>query len=397
MSHPLVDRNEDLRQLQDEGYCVGIVGGGNLVVRDVPYLAAGRVVKTDGVLICKLNLNGDIVNRPDAHWLKFAGEMPHGVDGQPIHGLGAAVSPERFSDDLMATYQFSCMPKTGMYESYAKKIRTYIAYLWGPARQIDPSVTPHTKRILEPEDDTSPFMYLDTASARAEIEAISAKLAVERVAIVGLGGTGAYVLDLLGKTAVNEIHLYDGDILSSHNAFRSPGAASKDELHAFPFKVDYFKAKYSVLHKRIFAHPEYIASENIEQLRNMQCVFLCIDANPGKRPIVERLESFGVTFIDTGMGLTATNGMISGILRATTSQPDNRDKARAQMPFATTDGADVYDKNIQVADLNALNAILAVMKWKKLRGFYYDSAKEWQVLFATRSNLITFAGAYEPD
>lgn len=397
MSHQLFDHNEDLRQLRDEGYCVSVVGGGNLVVRDVPYLAAGRVVKTDGVLICKLNLNGDIVNKPDVHWLKFAGEMPHGVDGKPIHGLGAAASPETFSDDLKSTYQLSCMPKTGMYGSYAKKIKTYIAYLLGPARQIDPSVTPLTKRIVEPEDDTSPFMYLDTASARAEIEAISAKLAVERVAIVGLGGTGAYVLDFLSKTPVNEIHLYDGDILSSHNAFRAPGAASKDELHAFPFKAEYFKAKYSVLHKRIFAHPEYIKLANVEQLRNMQCVFVCMDANPVKRSIVERLESFGGTFIDTGMGLTATNGMISGILRATTSQPDNRGNARAQMPFATTDGADVYEKNIQVADLNALNAILAVMKWKKLRGFYYDSAHEWQILFATRSNLITSVGAHEPD
>jgi predicted ThiF/HesA family dinucleotide-utilizing enzyme len=397
MSHPLIDRSDDLRQLRDEGYCVSIVGGGNLVVRDVPYLVANRVVRTDGVLICKLNLNGDIVNKPDAHWLKFAGDLPHGVDGLPIHGLGAAPSPERFTDTLAATFQFSCMPQNGMYQSYAKKIRTYVGYLSGPAQQIDPSVTALTKRIVEPEDDVSPFMYLDTASARAEIEAITAKLAVERVAIVGLGGTGAYVLDMLAKTPIHEIHLYDGDILSSHNVFRSPGAASKDELHAFPFKVNYFKAKYSVLHKRIIAHPEYVASENIEQLRPMQCVFLCIDANPGKRAIVERLESFGTTFIDTGMGLVARGEMLSGILRATTSQPDNRDFARAQMPFASANGEDVYDKNIQVADLNALNAILAVMKWKKLRGFYYDTAKEWQILFTVRSNLITPSGAYEPD
>jgi hypothetical protein len=38
------------------------------------------------------------------------------------------------------------------------------------------------------------------------------------------------------------------------------------------------------------------------------------------------------------------------------------------------DGADgnEYNRNIQIADLNALNAALAVIKWKKLFGFYRD-------------------------
>ena len=31
-----------------------------------------------------------------------------------------------------------------------------------------------------------------------------------------------------------------------------------------------------------------------------------------------------------------------------------------------------YSRNIQVADLNALNAAMAVIKWKKLLGFYHD-------------------------
>lgn len=33
---------------------------------------------------------------------------------------------------------------------------------------------------------------------------------------------------------------------------------------------------------------------------------------------------------------------------------------------------DDYDYNIQIADLNALNAALTVIKWKKLWGFYLD-------------------------
>ena len=56
------------------------------------------------------------------------------------------------------------------------------------------------------------------------------KLMNHKVAIIGLGGTGSYILDMLAKTPVSEIHLFDGDDFLTHNAFRSPGAASLDDL-----------------------------------------------------------------------------------------------------------------------------------------------------------------------
>lgn len=45
---------------------------------------------------------------------------------------------------------------------------------------------------------------------------------------------------------------------------------------------------------------------------------------------------------------------VGGKLRVTTSTPDNRDEARAQMSFAETEGIDPYDKNIQVAAARGL-------------------------------------------
>jgi tRNA A37 threonylcarbamoyladenosine dehydratase len=45
-----------------------------------------------------------------------------------------------------------------------------------------------------------------------------------------MGGTGSYILDLVAKTAVMEIHLFDGDDFNQHNAFRAPGAASLEDL-----------------------------------------------------------------------------------------------------------------------------------------------------------------------
>ena len=75
---------------------------------------------------------------------------------------------------------------------------------------------------MQPDPEDSVFLYEDTASSHAlDIVAINAKLKPLRIVIVGLGGTGSYVLDFVAKTPVKEIHLFDGDTFLQHNAFRS--------------------------------------------------------------------------------------------------------------------------------------------------------------------------------
>src|SRR3546814_2008085 len=76
----------------------------------------------------------------------------------------------------------------------------------------------------------------------------------ERVAIVGLGGTGAYVLDQVAKTAVARIDLFDDDYYLQHNAFRAPGAASLEDLRERPTKVHHFARVYSRMHRHIVPH-----------------------------------------------------------------------------------------------------------------------------------------------
>ena len=41
----------------------------------------------------------------------------------------------------------------------------------------------------------------------------------------------------------------------------------------------------------------------------------------------------------------------------------------------------VYRTNIQIAELNALNACLAVIRFKQLRGFYLEEAPLYNLLF----------------
>ena len=216
-------------------------------------------------------------------------------------------------------HQFSAKPQpTGRYDDYYHQVSTYCMILGGPAAEIDPTATARCFAPIVPDaEEDSPFHYLDTASSRSEICQISKKLAIGKVAIIGLGGTGAYVLDLVAKTPVREIHLFDKDWFLSHNAFRGPGAASIEELRAKPLKVEYFARIYSGMHRGIIAHPVHVDNENIELLRGMDFVFLCIDDGMAKRFIIRELEDFGISFIDVGMGLYVGDDGLGGMIRVT--------------------------------------------------------------------------------
>lgn len=293
----------------------------------------------------------------------------------------------------MADHRFSAKPQPlGRYADYYDKITTYASILSGPARALDPTARPNSGSFTPAsEEDDSVFRYLDTASPRAEITAASAKLELRKIVIIGLGGSGGYVLDLVAKTPVEEIHTYDGDVFHQHNAFRAPGAASGDELAAELKKVAYFDQIYSKIRRGIVSHPEHVDASNIDQLRDADFVFICIDNGPAKAFIIEKLEEFGRSFIDVGMGLFQQHESLGGILRVTTSTPAKRDHVRAKgrIPLSETDDRNEYQRNIQTAELNALNAALAVIKWKKLRGFYIDLEKEHHSTYTIDGDEMT--------
>ena len=52
-------------------------------------------------------------------------------------------------------------------------------------------------------------------------------------------------------------------------------------------------------------------------------------------------------------------------------------------------GGDVYASNIQVAELNAMNACMAVMRFKQHLRFYVDLRDETQWTFGTSTNTMT--------
>jgi ThiF family len=211
----------------------------------------------------------------------------------------------------------------------------------------------------------------------------------KRIGIVGGGGTGAYVLDFVAKTWVAEIYLFDGDVFSQHNAFRAPGAPSLQQLEARPQKVAYLKAIYENMRNGIVAHDGYLEGDSLALLDGLDFVFLCLDRGAVKRPIVERLIANGTPFVEVGMGVVLSDGQLSGIVRTVTSTPETRAEAAPHVSYAAEDGvANDYATNIQIAELNAINAAIAVIQWKKMLGIYQDTRGQYYTGYSISSGEV---------
>ena len=388
MSQRPINRSADLKKLRDEGYDLE-VRSGCLLVKDVPYVNSGKVVGR-GILVIKLVLADDQTGRPDTHVAYFAGDHPCNEDGSEIAKIIHGSNAHSLAEGVPVNHSFSAKPKPAdSYPDYYAQVTTYVSIISGPAQRIDPAVTAKTFPVIEPEKDSDePFNYTDTASSRAEIVGVTKKMALRKIAILGLGGTGSYVLDLVAKTPAKEIHLYDGDTFYQHNAFRSPGAPSGEELRARQPKATYFKNLYGKMHRGIVDHPVNLDASNVEELRGMDFVFICLDKGSPKKLIVEKLEEFNVPFIDVGMGIQLSENSLGGIVRVTTSTAQKRDNFRSRVSFEDTPGDDDYSRNIQIAELNALNAVLAVIRYKKIFGFYRDLKSEHQTQFSIDTNLL---------
>jgi hypothetical protein len=125
------------------------------------------------------------------------------------------------------------------------------------------------------------------------------------------------------------------------------------------------------MHRNIVSNPVKIDSETMGMLSGADFVFIAIDQGSSKEPIVTRLIELKIPFIDVGMGILRVEGIesLTGLIRTTTVTPRKHDHVNDRISFADNK-RDEYDRNIQIAELNALNAAFAVIRWKKLFGVY---------------------------
>ncbi len=383
MFQKLVNLNQDLKQLIDKGYAVAVDSTNNLVIRDIPYLDSKGELKI-GAIVARLRFIDQFRFEQEDHQIYFAGEVPYGLDGQPIQNLAGgscSIGLSKSCDDVVVQRSFSNKPRVlGRYNDHYHKLETYVGLISGPAIHKF-QANPYTFRVCDEASPDPIFKFRDTLTSRSGLADLCEKFSDEVVAIIGLGGTGAYVLDFMMKTPVKEIRGYDHDFYHVHNAYRSPGRLQEHEFGKA--KAEVYLERYENFRHGLSIKSLYVDMSTQNELADVTFVFVCIDDGDARREVFNLLIDLKIPFIDVGLGLKRSNtGALSGMLRSTYFSNDKAEAVR-QKKWAneSEDPNNLYKTNIQISELNALNACIAVLKYKQLKGFYHADAESFNTLF----------------
>lgn len=365
--------NPDLKRFAIEGYSISIVTdqqSSYLVIGDVPYLNSSKELK-HGTLISPLELSGQKTKTPTNHVVWFSGqsvgELPCDTTGLVLD-LGIAPISASNINGVLVTHQFSKKPAKG-YKDYYFKMTTYIGFILEPVARLFPEATPKQGKPYKEALESS-FKFLDGKPRVLLNNDLTVTLKDYKIAIIGLGGTGSYVLDFVAKTPVKEIHLFDHDRFDNHNAFRAPGAPSVSQLEQGISKVQYFADLYSNMKIGLFPHSEMVSKDNLELLQNIDFVFICIDSGSSRKLIIEYLASQNIPFVDSTIGLSVIDDHLRGQVNTTLGSTNYYSQSLKHAVLNDLPKENEYDANIQIAELNALAACFAIIRWKQFLNYY---------------------------
>jgi hypothetical protein len=188
------------------------------------------------------------------------------------------------------------------------------------------------------------------------------------------------------------VRAFDLDPFHVHNAFRSPGRLTPDEFDR-P-KAEVYAGRYGNFRHGLTLQAKMLDSTSAIELEGVTFAFVCVDKGSARGEIFKLLVEKGIPFIDVGMGPSLSkDGLIKGLVRTTYYPPDKAAELIATGHAETQDAADdIYRTNIQIAELNGLNASLAVIRFKQLRGVYVDGVEGNNFLFDIRDLKIASDG-----
>ncbi len=382
MFQKLASHNDDLQRLLEKGYAIAFDSTNHLVVRDIPYLNASLGLELGAIVTQVEFIDQERIKQND-HQVFFAGSVPYGLDGSPIPNLGggpATVALSESSSDVVVQRSFSNKPRVaGKFADFFEKIESYVTIISGPAMERY-GVNPYTFRVVEDGPPDPIFKFHDTLTSRAEIGDLARKFEDDVIAVIGLGGTGAYLLDFLVRTRVREIKGFDADAFHIHNGYRSPGMVRSSEFGKS--KAAVLQGRHDNFRTGLFLTHKFIDESCADDFAGVTFAFVCVDKGSSRAGIINLLVSMGIPFIDVGMGLSRKSGGLTGMLRVVYFPADRAQEVRDMGLVDLADAADdLYRTNIQIGELNALNACLAIIKFKQIRGFYLEESPLYHLLF----------------
>ena len=356
-----------------------VIEDDTLTVGPIPYrLSTGGV--DHGYLICHLARSGEDIASPSDHTAKWIGdEVPHHRDGREMDKLILDRTPTTWSNGRTSICTMSRnLPEP--YTDYGQKMLTY-ARLIAQEASNDWRIPDHGKISVK---DKNRLVDKETGLNRVGIGHLDKLLAKENLAVIGAGGTGGHIVDLISKTNVQQIDIFDPDEVSVHTQLRWPGVVERNLVSQGTNKAEYLASFYGRrTNCNLRGYPVKVTKANLSLVTDKTMVFVAIDDGKARREILTGLAASNVNFLDCGIDLQLVGGAdnddaLTASARITRCHEEESPEKQLEIAKGTPGGNDVeannlYARNIQTVEMNSLNATLAVIAWKQAIGFYQDT------------------------
>ena len=398
MSSSPIDHSPDLQALVDYGYSLELRGA-YLLIKNIPYLRSSSGDLATADVITSLDLTPEHITRPPSdHTVWWTGDVPYHADGSSLEGdisCNSWPTGRPLGEGLTVFMQWSLKPvEAGTmrpYIDYREKIQTYVDEVAAYADARHPGALEAARAGEDPITiSNTRFKYLNTSTYRYGLKGIELPIEDEVIAVIGIGGTGSYLVDILAKTNIKELHLFDDDILEQHTAFRLAGAAHIEEIGGTRTKVAWHKQRYSAVRDEgVVPHETKVTGDAKHILQDFTTVFIAVDDLQCRREIQARCNELGVFHVSVGLAVEVEgqeNNQLGGMVKVETGIiPPPRATENSQPDQAQQQA---YG-NVQTAELNMLGAALAIVEWKAHAGIYRSERSQYDsILFSATTGRI---------
>ena len=199
-------------------------------------------------------------------------------------------------------------------------------------------------------------------------------VAQERVAIVGLGGVGAWIADFVVKADPREVHGWDYDCIEPKNILRMPGGLDPGVWIARP-KAEWFQETYSLIHTNVHGHNRKVLSENVQEImEGTTFAFVAVDDAEDRMMVCDALANAGIPFVVAGLSPVRKDKRVKISMRIVTAHVGVSSWKEA-IPQVGQAGQDDYG-SLDLPDVYSMAAGWAIQSWRKMRGQLWQEQRE---------------------
>ena len=212
-------------------------------------------------------------------------------------------------------------------------------------------------------------------------------LAKERVAIIGLGGVGAWIADFVVKSDAAEVHGWDDDEVEPKNILRMPGSNDPNRWIGQP-KAEWFQETYSLIHQSVTGHNVEVNEQNLHNvIEGMTFAFVAVDDRENDRmSICKVLANAGLPFVVAGVSLGRIDKQVRVSMRVVTAHRGS-ESWQGALPQVGQSGQEDYG-SLDLPDVYSLAASWAIQSWRKMRGQIRQNLREECLVYnATKQSL----------